>query len=159
MVNHARRCFRNLLRSLINTSDGATYFAEQAWGVSLQYDLGDQHPLFGCSAPDFELTDGTTLGERLRDGKALLLDFNGLTLLQTVIQPWNDRVSYITSRAKDQLGLSAVLVRPDGFVAWVSDREEPNSELLVQILTQWFGQSDNEENLKIADEKQKISSK
>jgi len=153
----ASRALEKIIRSLINTSDGATYFAEQAWGVSLRYDLGDQHPLVGRSAPDFELTDGTTLGEQLHDGMALLLDFNGLNSLQTVIKPWNDRVSYIKSEAKDQLGLSAVLVRPDGFVAWVSDSEKPDSELLVQILTQWFGQSDLEENLKIADEKEKIS--
>jgi len=140
----ASRALEKIIRSLIDTSDGATYFAEQAWGVSLRYDLGDQHPLVGRSAPDFELTDGTTLGERLSGGKAVLLDFNGLTLLQTAVKPWNNRVSYIASKAKDQLGLSVVFVRPDGFVAWVSDSEEPDSELLVHILTQWFGQSDRE---------------
>ena len=41
------------MRNLARTPDGATYFAEQLWGVSLHYDLGGGHPLVGYSAPDF----------------------------------------------------------------------------------------------------------
>ena len=56
--------------------DGATYFAERVWGVSLRYDLGDEHPLVGRSCPDLELEDGTRIGTLLRDGNGLLLDFD-----------------------------------------------------------------------------------
>ena len=72
------RALQAVLRDLIDTRDGATYFAERVWGVSLRYDLGDEHPdehpLVGRSCPDFELEDGTRLGALLRDGKGLLLE-------------------------------------------------------------------------------------
>ena len=63
-------------RDLVGTRDGATYFAERVWGVSLRYDLGGGHPLVGRSVPDFELADGTRAGELLRTGTGLLLDFD-----------------------------------------------------------------------------------
>ena len=69
------RALQAILRDLIDTRDGATYFAERVWGVSLRYDLGEEHPLVGRSCPDFELEDGTRIGTLLRDGSGLLLDF------------------------------------------------------------------------------------
>jgi hypothetical protein len=57
---------------------------EQTWGVSLRYDLGGRHPLVGRSAPNFELADGTKLGELLRNGKGLLLDFDASAPLQAL---------------------------------------------------------------------------
>jgi hypothetical protein len=52
------RALEAIIRDLIATRDGATYFAERVWGVSLRYDLATSHPLVGCSVPDFELADG-----------------------------------------------------------------------------------------------------
>jgi 2-polyprenyl-6-methoxyphenol hydroxylase-like FAD-dependent oxidoreductase len=46
------RALEAILRDLIDTRDGATYFAERVWGVSLRYDLGNEHPLVGRSCPD-----------------------------------------------------------------------------------------------------------
>ena len=69
------RALQAIVRDLIATRDGATYFAERVWGVSLRYDLGEAHPLVGRSCPDFELADGTRLGALLREGNGLLLDF------------------------------------------------------------------------------------
>jgi 2-polyprenyl-6-methoxyphenol hydroxylase-like FAD-dependent oxidoreductase len=63
------RALEAIIRDLIDTRDGATYFAERVWGVSLRYDLGSSHPQVGRSAPDFELLDGTKLGELLRMGE------------------------------------------------------------------------------------------
>jgi hypothetical protein len=123
----------------MGTRDGATYFAERVWGVSLRYDLGDSHPLVGRSAPDFELVDGTKLGELLREGKGLFLDFNAPTPLQALARRWNGRITYVASDAKDRLGLSAVLVRPDGFVAWASEAA-PNHEEAAQAASRWFGE-------------------
>ena len=67
--SRSSRALEAIIRDLIDTRDGATYFAERVWGVSLRYDLGGSHPLVGRSAPDFELADGTKLGELLRHGK------------------------------------------------------------------------------------------
>jgi hypothetical protein len=98
--------------------------------VSLRYDLGDDHPLVGRSCPDFELEDGTRIGELLRDGRGLLLDFG------RVLQPI-DGVTRVARDAKDRLGLSAVLVRPDGFVAWASDAAPSREAATRAALRMW----------------------
>ncbi len=131
------RALEPILRDLINTRDGATYFAERVWGVSLRYDLGAEHPLVGRSCPDFELEDGTRLGALLRDGIGLLLDFGGQASLAALAGLWGDQVRYLASDAKDRLGLCALLVRPDGFVAWASDAT-PSAEEVTQAAARWF---------------------
>jgi hypothetical protein len=60
----------------------STYFAERVWDVSLRYDLGGIHPLVGRSAPDFELVDGTKLGELLKTGRGLFLDLDARSPLR-----------------------------------------------------------------------------
>jgi 2-polyprenyl-6-methoxyphenol hydroxylase-like FAD-dependent oxidoreductase len=137
--SRSSRALEAILRDLIDTRDGATYFAERVWGVSLRYDLGGSHPLAGRSAPDFELADGTRLGEHLRTGRGLLLDFDARASLQTLATRWSDRIAYITSEAKDRLGLSAMLVRPDGMVAWAADAD-PAVDEAARIASQWFGE-------------------
>jgi hypothetical protein len=84
------RALAAVIRDLIGTRDGATYFAERVWGLSLRYDLGDKHPLVGRSAPDFMLADGSRLGEHLRNGKGLLLDFGADASVGTMMQRWHD---------------------------------------------------------------------
>jgi 2-polyprenyl-6-methoxyphenol hydroxylase-like FAD-dependent oxidoreductase len=135
--NRHARALEAILRDLIDTRDGATYFAERLWGVSVCYDLGSEHPLQGRSCPDFELADGTRLGALLRDGKGLLLDFGSQTSLQALAGRWGDRVKYIASDAKNRLGLCALLVRPDGFVAWASDTT-PSAEEVTRAAARWF---------------------
>ena len=129
------RALQAVVRDLIDTKDGATYFAERVWGVNLKYDLDDAHPLVGRSCPDFELADGTRLGAMLREGSGVLLDF-GATL-QALSGRWGERVRYVSSDAKDRLGLSAILVRPDGFVAWASDAA-PDLDALTRAAAKWF---------------------
>jgi len=135
--NRHARALESILRDLIDTRDGATYFAERLWGVSLRYDLGDGHPLVGRSCPDFELEDGTRLGALLRDGNGLLLDFGRRASLEALDGVWGDQVRYVASDAKDRLGLSALLVRPDGFVAWASDTT-PRPEEVTRAAARWF---------------------
>ncbi|UAK26538.1 FAD-dependent monooxygenase [Sphingomonas nostoxanthinifaciens] len=116
------QALRAIVRDLIATRDGATYFAERVWGMSTHYDLGSHHPLVGRSAPNFELVDGTRLNEHLRHGRALMLDFGGSDVLQTLADLSGDQIAYVRCDARDRLDLHALFVRPDGFVAWASDR-------------------------------------
>ncbi len=132
------RALEAIIRDLIDTRDGATYFAERVWGVSLRYDLGGGHPLVGRSAPDFEFADGTKLGELLRNGRGLLLDFDASAPLEALAGRWSGRITYVAGDAKDRLGLSAVLVRPDGFVAWAGEAA-PNHQEAAQGPSRWFG--------------------
>jgi 2-polyprenyl-6-methoxyphenol hydroxylase-like FAD-dependent oxidoreductase len=137
LMRPSSRALGAIVRDLIDTRDGATYFAERVWGVSLRYDLGDTHPLVGRSCPDFELEDGTKVGARLREGRGLLLDFGRQASLKALDGLWGDRVTYVASDAKDRLGLSALLVRPDGFVAWASDTT-PRPEDVIRAAARWF---------------------
>jgi len=132
------RALQAVIRDLIGTRDGATYFAERVRGVSLRYDLGGRHPLVGRSAPDFEWPDGTTVGERLRQANGLLLDFDARSPLQALASRWSDRITYVVGEPRDRLSLSAVLVRPDGFVAWACD-STPDEEEAAQAASRWFG--------------------
>jgi 2-polyprenyl-6-methoxyphenol hydroxylase-like FAD-dependent oxidoreductase len=137
------RALEAIIRDLIDTRDGATYFVERVWGVSLSYDLGDGHPLTGRSVPDFELIDGTRLGELLRRGKGLLLDFEARSSLRALAGSWSDRITYVASDARDRLGVSALLVRPDGVVAWATEAV-PDHEEAAQAASRWFGAPEGE---------------
>ncbi|QRP63471.1 FAD-dependent monooxygenase [Rhodanobacter sp. FDAARGOS 1247] len=133
------RALEAIIRDLIATRDGATYFAERVWGVSLRYDLGGSHPLVGRSVPDFERLDGTKVGSLLREGKGLLLDFDAGASLQALAGRWQGRVSHVAGDVRDRLDLRAVLVRPDGFVAWASE-VVPDDREIAQALSRWFGE-------------------
>lgn len=137
--NRSSRALMAIMRDLIEMQDGATYMAERVWGVGLRYDLDDTHPLVGRSAPDFELADGTRLNEHLRAGQGLLLDFEQCALLRTLAGRWSDRVGYIACAAREQLGVNALLVRPDGVVAWASSLGAGEDDA-AQAMSQWFGQ-------------------
>jgi 2-polyprenyl-6-methoxyphenol hydroxylase-like FAD-dependent oxidoreductase len=132
------RALNAIFRDLMNTRDGATYFAGRVWGVSTHYNLGGGgHPLAGHSVPNFELEDGTMIGELMRDGRGLLLDFGRNASLKILAGEYGDQIKYIAGRAKEQSGLSALLIRPDGYVAWACD-SEPDEQLTRQAATRWF---------------------
>jgi 2-polyprenyl-6-methoxyphenol hydroxylase-like FAD-dependent oxidoreductase len=137
--SRSSRALEAIIRDLIETRDGTTYFAERVWGVSLRYDLGGSHPLAGRSVPDFELVDGRKTGELLREGKGLLLNFCADASLEALADRWNGRIAYVAGNAIDQLGLSVVLVRPDGIVAWATG-SIPDEEEIARAATQWFGE-------------------
>ena len=132
---HAR-ALNAIVRDLMNTRDGATYFAGRVWGVSTNYHLGGDHPLVGHSVPNFEFEDGTTIGALMHDGRGILLDFDGHALLKSLASEDGERIKYVSGRAKEQLGLSAVLIRPDGFVAWASDNT-PDCRELQKAAARW----------------------
>ena len=115
-------------------------------GLDIHYDLGDGHPLLGRRMPDLDLVtrDGSPrVFELLRDGRPLLLNLRDPGSLD--IRPWSDRVQLVEARYSGEwelpvLGVvsapSAVLVRPDGYVAWVGDSTDHG---LGDALTTWFG--------------------
>ncbi len=134
----ATRALADIVRDLIATRDGATYFADRVWAATLRYDLGDPHPLVGRSAPDFALADGSTLASHLQTGQGLLLDLDTAAPLRGLAMGWQGRLRYIASRAADELGLRSLLVRPDGIVAWVADGLA-QSEPAAAAIQRWFG--------------------
>jgi hypothetical protein len=134
---HAR-AIASVVRDLIATKEGTNYFIEKISGVSMRYDLGEGHPLVGRSAPDFDLENGTRLGDLLHDGRGLLLDFTANEALGALCNGRQDRLRYVASRAKDEKGLAAILVRPDGFVAWATDGGF-DTETVEQAVRRWFG--------------------
>jgi 2-polyprenyl-6-methoxyphenol hydroxylase-like FAD-dependent oxidoreductase len=131
------RALNAIFRDLLDTCDGATYIAGRVWGVFTHYNLGGDHPLAGHSVPNFELEDGTRIGEFMHDGRGMLLDFDRNASLETLAAEYDDRMKYVRDRAKEQLGLSAVLIRPDGFIAWACDRE-PDEQAIRQAVALWF---------------------
>jgi 2-polyprenyl-6-methoxyphenol hydroxylase-like FAD-dependent oxidoreductase len=134
---HAR-AMAKIVRELLDTPAGATFFAQKVAGIWLSYDLPGDHPLIGRSAPDLEFEDGSRFGALLRDGVAVLLDLNNDEKLSTLAAPWAGRVKYIAATANNNLGLTALLARPDGFVLWAAEPDHP-SAVLSDVLTKWFG--------------------
>jgi 2-polyprenyl-6-methoxyphenol hydroxylase-like FAD-dependent oxidoreductase len=137
---HAR-AMAAIVRELINTRPGATFFAQKIAGLWLRYNLPGDHPVIGRSVPDLEFEDGTRLGALLQDGKSLLLNLNGNENLQAIGKQWKERANYVATKAKDNLGLSAIFVRPDGFVAWATEGE-PNASEAAEVMTRWLGKAD-----------------
>lgn len=134
---HAR-AIASIIRDLINTREGTTYFAQKVSGIGLRYDLGGSHELVGRSAPDFELGDGSRLGSHLHTGNGLLVDLTGKEAFEPLGRRWNSRLSTISTKAIDDRGVQALLVRPDGFIAWATDGEIDPAEA-EQAITRWFG--------------------
>lgn len=111
--------------------------------LDIHYDLGDGHPLLGRRMPDLDLADGRRVFELLHDGCPVLLHLGGLGDVD--ITGWEDRVRVVDARYDGAWELpvigmvrapSAVLIRPDGYVAWVG---EGTADGLIDALTRWFG--------------------
>ena len=131
------RALNAIIRDLMDTRDGATYMAGRVWGVHTHYNPGGGHPLAGHSVPNFEFEDGVRIGELMHDGRGMLLDFDMNAALKTLASEYSDQMKYVSVRAKEQSGLSAVLIRPDGFIAWASD-SEPDEQSIRQAVALWF---------------------
>jgi hypothetical protein len=95
----------------------------------------------GGWAPDLLLhTDSgpVPLAELTRSARALLLDFTGT--LAAVAAPWRDRVDVVTGKAEGT-DATAMLVRPDCYLAWASREQRPSGQELRCALTRWFGRA------------------
>ena len=115
-------------------------------GLDIQYDLGDAHPLLGRRMPDLDVhtADGPTrVFTLLRDARPVLLNLGEPGTFD--IAPWTDRVRVVDAEQTGPWKLpvlgeitapSAVLIRPDGHVAWAGDLSDP---ALPRALATWFG--------------------
>jgi hypothetical protein len=88
--------------------------------------------------------DRTRVAQLMHSGKGILLDLAGRTAVRNVAAHWTDRVDVVTARCDDGQPPSAdmLLIRPDGYVAWVTVSEEPDWEAqsgLHRALVTWFG--------------------
>lgn len=133
---HAR-ALNAIVRDLMNTRDGATYMAGRVWGIFTHYPLECHHPLAGYSVPNFTFEDGTTIGELMHDGRGILLDLQNNTSLEKQVDEYGGRIKYISGSVRDRLGASALLIRPDGIVAWAADND-PDSSELQKAAAHWF---------------------
>lgn len=115
------QAIQSVMRDLLGTRDGTTHVFAKVSGSSIRYDLGGGHPLTGRSAPDLQLEDGTRPGELLRGGRGLALDLPADRRLPDTATARPGRLRHTAGTAKNDLGPGAVLVRPDGFVAWAGD--------------------------------------
>lgn len=132
---------RGVVSDLMDTDDGNTYFTKLMSGLWLHYDLGGGHPLVGHRVPDPELTlpDGSPvrLGDLCHDGRPLLLDLADSATVRDAATPWANRVHTVTAKA-DVPGVTALLVRPDGIVAWATAATDAEDGL-EPALTTWSG--------------------
>jgi 3-(3-hydroxy-phenyl)propionate hydroxylase len=115
-------------------------------GLDIHYDLGEGHPLLGRRMPDLDLVtaDGPLrVFELLHDAQPALLNLREAGGFD--IAPWADRVQSIDATCDGGWELpvlgavtppTAVLIRPDGYVAWVGDGTDLG---LAEALTTWFG--------------------
>jgi 2-polyprenyl-6-methoxyphenol hydroxylase-like FAD-dependent oxidoreductase len=143
--NPGSRALEAIMRDLMETRDGATYFAGRVWGVGLRYDLGDAHPLVGRSLPDFTFADGSRANEHLRAGRGLLLEFGQDAALRPLAGRWSDRIDYVAGDVTERLGMTAALVRPDGVIAWAS-ATAPDPTQAEVAAARWFGSRKQDPN-------------
>jgi hypothetical protein len=73
----------------------------------------------------------------MHDGRGIVLDFDMNASLKTLAGEYGDRIRYISGSVKDRLAISAVLIRPDGIIAWASDND-PDSSELQKAAARWF---------------------
>jgi len=121
-------------------------YAAMMSGLDIHYDLGTGHPLLGRRMPDLDLLTASgpqRLFILLHDARPLFLDLGESGALD--ITPWADRVRQVEARYTGAWELpvfgavsapTAVLVRPDGHVAWVGEGTDRG---LREALTTWFG--------------------
>jgi len=129
------------IADVLGTGDGPTYLAKRISGVWQRYDLPGDHPLVGRSAPDLEFENGRRLGEYCHDGRALLFNFGDDARVSALGARWRDRLRVVDTRLKEGSDLTALFVRPDGFVAWAANGE-PHLGHAASALSTWLGNSD-----------------
>jgi 3-(3-hydroxy-phenyl)propionate hydroxylase len=137
---------RESVAELLGMDEPRKRFAAMMSGLGIHYDLGPGHPLLGRRMPDLDLV--TAKGQLrvfslLHHAQPLLLNFGEPRDID--ISPWANRVQLVDAEYEGTWELpaigavaapTAVLIRPDGYVAWVGEQTQAG---LVDTLTTWFG--------------------
>ncbi|KPI23760.1 monooxygenase FAD-binding protein [Actinobacteria bacterium OV320] len=127
-----------LVRDLLGTRDGTTYVYSRTSGASHRYDFGSTHPLVGRNAPEFRFTDGTWLSDFMQDGRGIALDLTTDQRLAGATAGREDLIRHVSKPAMNELGCGALLVRPDGVIAW-ADGLDPDHAGFELAAARWFG--------------------
>jgi 2-polyprenyl-6-methoxyphenol hydroxylase-like FAD-dependent oxidoreductase len=137
---------RDSVSELLSMDEPRRRFGAMMSGLDIHYDLGEGHPLLGRRMPDLDLVtaDGPLrVYTLLHDARPVVLDLGAPGGFD--IAPWADRVRLVAARYDGTWELpalgavaapSAVVIRPDGYVAWVGDQTQLG---LTDALTTWFG--------------------
>jgi rifampicin monooxygenase len=124
------QAMRRLMVELMRFEDVNRHLIEKVTAIGVRYDLGGGHELVGRRLRDIELKRGR-LYALMHDGRGMLLDQTGGRLS---VAGWADRVGHVVD-VSEELDAPAVLLRPDGHVAWAGDDQED----LLGTLPRWFG--------------------
>lgn len=120
---------RELFSKLMDFEEANRYVTGMITAVGIRYDFGEGHELLGRRLRDVKLKQGR-LYELMHDGRGLLLDQIG----RLSVEGWADRVDHVVD-VSEELDVPAVLLRPDGYVAWVGEDQQD----LLGRLPKWFG--------------------
>ncbi|WP_328626857.1 rifampin monooxygenase [Streptomyces sp. NBC_00353] len=120
---------RELFSTLMDFEEVNRYVTGMITAVGVRYDFGEGHELLGRRMRDVKLKQGR-LYELMHGGRGLLLDGTG----RLSVEGWADRVDHVVD-VSEELDVPAVLLRPDGHVAWVG---EDQADLLSRM-PRWFG--------------------
>jgi hypothetical protein len=134
---------RTLFARMMHLDDVNQYLGGMISGVDVRYEtghLGD--PLVGHFAPDVPLKTGdsvTSLAELLWCAMPLLLLLADSEDFLETVGPWRPRVNVVTATATEPVGTDALLVRPDGYIAWSALGNAGDVDALAGALRCWFG--------------------
>ena len=132
------QALRALFGELLTIPDVSEHMARLLAGSDVRYDVGDDHPLSGLFIPNLQFADGGSVSELLRDARPLLLVQPGIGAT-AVAQPWRERVDIVIATLVDPPA-AALLIRPDGYIAWAADDfGAPDEERLGAAVWRWFG--------------------
>lgn len=140
---------REVMTELLAYEDVQKLLVGMVTGLDIRYGAGeDDHALLGRRLPDVELAgdfgaSGTTRAfALLHAGRGFVLDLRGDGGVRAAAEPWKDRVDVVTTTSRPGGALAdveAVLVRPDGYLAWIASGGS-GAKGLQEALGRWFGE-------------------
>jgi hypothetical protein len=134
---------RDLFSELLDDPGNAKRISDLLSGNDNRYVVdADAHPLTGRWVPDFAvLTDGATrrVAELARSGRPLLVDLSEGAGVAAATADIAKRMTVVAGSPVGDVAATALLVRPDGYVAWASSAATPDADELLPILWEWFG--------------------